>query len=868
MEPLKPGTRIGPHELVAPIGAGGMGEVWKARDTRLDRTVAIKFSHAAFSDRFQREARAIAALNHPNIATLHDVGENYLVMEYVEGKRLTGPMPLAEALALAVEITEALDAAHKKGIVHRDLKPANILVTKSGIKLLDFGLAKHSPSVLPRSDATLTQGVTEAGTIVGTLNYMSPEQAEATEVDHRSDIFSFGCVLYELITGKKAFDGRSRASVIASILTADPVPLAAAQPLAPPALERVIKRCLAKDPDERWQSARDLCEELKWIAESGLDLPTSAARRGRKSMAAVIASAAIGIGALAAALWLWGSKAPQPTPQVVRFTVNAVDPNYPAISPDGRHIAYLGDRDQHLFVQDLDSDEPRSIAGTAGAQRPFWSPDSASIACAMRGELVKVPFAGGPPTLICSLPNPAFFSGSWGAGGEWIVFGSRGAGNKGGLYRVAARGGTASLIIADSPELTAPRDPYFLPLPDDQASFLFAASSLNEDVPARTWIHDLNTGKHHPLGAADGQFPTYSRSGHILYMRLQLGIQMWAAPFSLKTLKVTGEPFPVADSQFVFGVSSNDTLVYLERRRTMHQLAVRDRAGRKTGMIGAAAQDMRNPALSPDAARVAVSAADGTNRNVWIMEMDRPVKIPVTFARGETREFHDDPSWSPSGDRVAYYSAASGRYSVRSRPADGSKSDVELVTSPVPLSLLQWVEADRLLVTRFDNNSRWLEFLKIPVTRLDEDARGANAPPYSEHTARVSPDGRLLAFTSTQSGRGEVHVRPVSQSGGGIQVSEAGASQARWRHDGKELYYVEGNSIIAVTITSSPAAGVRIGKPQLLFTVESGLVNGYDVFPDGQRFLIPEPVEAAKPRGIRVVQNWSAAFAPKRANTQ
>jgi eukaryotic-like serine/threonine-protein kinase len=266
---LKTGERLGPYELLAPIGAGGMGEVWKARDTRLDRRVAIKFSRTGFSERFAREAHAIAALNHPHICTLYDVGPDYLVMEYIEGKPIAGPVPLPKALAMAVEITDALDAAHTKGIAHRDLKPANILVTKSGVKLLDFGLAKHAQSPLSANAATLTRGITQAGTILGTLNYMSPEQAEAKDADHRSDIFSFGCVLYELITGVRAFDGKSAASVIASLLTAHPAPLANAQPLAPPALERVIRRCLAKDPDERWQTARDLRDELKWIAESG-----------------------------------------------------------------------------------------------------------------------------------------------------------------------------------------------------------------------------------------------------------------------------------------------------------------------------------------------------------------------------------------------------------------------------------------------------------------------------------------------------------------------------------------------------------------------------------------------------------------------
>ena len=319
-----------------------MGEVWKARDTRLDRTVAIKFSQTEFSDRFAREAHAIAALNHPHISTLYDVGPNYLVMEYIEGKPLAGPLPLPEALAFAIQIADGLDAAHTKGIVHRDLKPANILVTKAGVKLLDFGLAKLSQRASSLGDLTLTQAITGAGTIVGTLNYMSPEQAEAKEADHRSDIFSFGCVFYELIAGKKAFEGGSPASVIASILTADPAPLASVQPLTPPALERVIRRCLAKDPDQRWQTVRDLREELKWIAEGG----SQAAVPGKLPRRSPLASPPL----LArpydrrdsdCAVVMALERTQQPR-QVVRFALSTADsPQYPAISPDGRHIAYL-----------------------------------------------------------------------------------------------------------------------------------------------------------------------------------------------------------------------------------------------------------------------------------------------------------------------------------------------------------------------------------------------------------------------------------------------------------------------------------------------------------------------------------------------
>ena len=345
---------------------------------------------------------------------------------------------------------------------------------------------------------------------------------------------------------------------------------------------------------------------------------------------------------------------------------------------------------------------------------------------------------------------------------------------------------------------------------------------------------------------------------------LKFGVQMWAAPFSLETLKITGESFPVADSSFAFGVSNNDTLVYIERSAAIQQLTARDRAGRKAGAIGAPAQHIRRPMLSPDGTRIVFSAVEGVKSNIWITEVDRPVKVPVTYARGDSRESYDNPVWSPSGDRVAYSSWSQGRFSIKSRPVDGSGAEVELVTSPTSLGIDQWYKADQILLVRL-SSSRSMEFIKIPASLPEEDAPKGNVLPYAEYNGRVSPDGALLAFVSTQSGRPEIYVRPMSQSAGGRQVSEAGATQPRWRRDGKELFYVEGNSLMAVPVTSS-GTGFSIGRPQLLFTLESGFANGYDVYPDGQRFIIPEPVEGSKPPSLRVVQNWSAAFSPKRSN--
>lgn len=847
--------------------------MWKALDTRLDRTVAIKFALTEFSERFTREAQAIAALNHPHICTLYDVGSNYLVMEYVDGKPLGGPMPLARALSLGVEIADALDAAHTAGIVHRDLKPANILLTKSGVKLLDFGLAKHGKPADSSGDFTMTQPITGAGVIVGTLNYMSPEQAEAKEADYRSDIFAFGCVLYELITGRKAFDGSSPASVIASLLTAEPAPLSSVQPLAPPALERVIRRCLAKDPDQRWQSARDLREELKWIAESGSDAVRPATARTKRQVLTILAFSLLTAVLAGAGVWSWRSGHTMHDIRPVRFTLNTPDTAvpYPAISPDGRHIAYFAGKERSLWVQDLDQDEPRSIAGTAGAQRPFWSADSTYIGFALGEELMKVPVSGGPSISICRLPGPNFLSGSWSLDGEWIVFGSRG-GSKNGLYRVPSRGGNAAIAVEEKPDLIGPRDPFFLPTEANRSLLLFAANAANAGPLSRTvriCLRDLDTGEQRVIDGAEGQFPTYSQSGHLLYMRMNAGVQLWAVPFSLERRTVTGGPFPIADSNFVFGVSKDGTLVYLERSAGMRQLTIRDRAGKATVTSVISGQELETPSFSPEGRRVAYTAIEGYMRNIWVAELDRPVRFPLTFGRNNSSEYYRNPVWSPSGDRVAFISSLGPEYTVVAKAIDGGGAGERLFTSADYLMIAAWYKPDHFILTRSLpslGNFKLRMDIATPGTALP--ALSANTHPYSEMQGRVSADGATVAFSSTQSGQAEVYVRPIGQTVGGKQVSEGGGGEPRWRRDGRELFYRHGNSVYAVPVFTS-TNGLSVGKPQVLFTLDSGLGNyGYDVSADGQRFIFPEPTPGTRPPRIRVVENWSSSLALRQSKAQ
>ncbi len=458
---LTSGTRLGPYEIVGIAGEGGMGDVYRAHDVRLDRDVAVKTLKGPFTERFEREARAISALNHPNICTLHDVGQHegsgYLVMEYIEGKPIAGPMPVDQAVAAGIQICEALHAAHRKGIIHRDLKPANIMVTKSGIKLLDFGLAKLAGStsgVMAASgagsaaeQATLA-ALTGAHTVVGTPQYMAPEQIEARDVDARTDIFAFGCVLYELLTGQRPFEGQTSSSVMAAILATKPRPLEELLPLTPPALERIVSRCLAKDPEDRWQSARDIASELQWVGQGGskVGLPAmvSGRRKVRESMAwGAFALATLGAIGFAVA---WARRAPEPA-ALVRFPLiipaNAQNVSPPLVSPDGRNIAFAADSDgkRLLWIRPLDALEARPLAGTDGAYRPFWSPDSKFIGFLTANKMKKVDIAGGPPQTICDVATQG--DGSWSPTGVILYDGLA----QDTIRRVSATGGVSQPFV-------------------------------------------------------------------------------------------------------------------------------------------------------------------------------------------------------------------------------------------------------------------------------------------------------------------------------------------------------------------------------------------------------------------------------------
>src|SRR5713226_6679005 len=544
---LRTGTRLGPYEILSAIGAGGMGEVYRARDTRLDRIVAIKVLPAHLADdperreRFEREARTIASLNHPHICVLHDIGRqdgiDFLVLEYLEGETLAqrllkGPLPIEQVLQYAIEIADALDKAHRKGITHRDLKPGNIMLTKSGTKLLDFGLAKLKQEVAPANVPlsqlpTASDALTAEGTIVGTLLYIAPEQLEGKEVDARTDIFAFGAVVYEMATGKKAFEGKSQAGVIGAIMSSEPPPMSSLQPMTPPALDRLVKKCLAKEPEKRWQAASDVCDELKWIAEGGsqvgLAMPLVAQRKSRERLALSVAVVLLG-----AALALAGFeyvRRQAPTPQTMRFfvlppetwtlagmgTVTSGSTAPLSVSPDGRRIAFVAggpDGKYLLWVRSLDALTAQLLAGTEGASAPFWSPDSTALGFFAGGKLKKIDVAGGPATTLCDAPDNR--GGTWSRNGV-IVFNP---GNRTMLQKVPASGGvpTAATVLGQG-EIGHYR-PSFLP---DGRHFLYRASKGSE-TSGPIYLGSLDSAERKFLLDADASNVVYTQ-GHLLFLR-------------------------------------------------------------------------------------------------------------------------------------------------------------------------------------------------------------------------------------------------------------------------------------------------------------------------------------------------------------
>ena len=842
------GERIGPYLIEGPLGEGGMGEVWKARDTRLDRTVAIKISKAEFGERFAREAHAVAALNHPNICTLYDVGPNYLVMEHIEGTPLKGPLPVQKAVEYASQILDALDAAHRKGIVHRDLKPANILVTKQGIKLLDFGLAKQAAGPLKQTDATLTG----EGQIVGTLQYLSPEQLQGKPTDARSDLFAFGCVLYEMLSGKRAFVGTSPASVIAAILEHEPAPL----DLHPP-LGRVIAKCLAKDPDERFQTARDLKTALIWAMEQ--QQPAFAIGRLRWPWAVAAASLAIG------ALGTWAftrSRATAVEGQAVRLQLappegGRFDLSSLAVSPDGRMLAYVAavQGKRGLWVRPLNGHAAKALPGTDNALYPFWSPDASSIGYFANSKLWRIGVAGGAPLAICDVTVAT--GGAWGDDGR-IVFGSI----TGPLIRVSASGGSPAPLTAlkSSREESWHRWPQLLP--GGRAVLFQVLAAKVEDTGVYGAFLDRPL---EPVRVVAADRNAIYSSGHLLWRR---GSTLVAQPFDPDRLRLSGEPAavtePVGDGIFTkmaLAGSASGVLLYGASSGNIHQLTWFDRGGKPSGTLGLPGAYSAF-ALSPDGRRVAVPKTEGSGSDLWTLDAKLDAWSRLTFAAG----VNSFPVWSPDGRTIVFYSSSPP--SLSRKDSSGAGAEERVAQSGNALVPTDWSRDGRSLLYYENAPGTNRDLWVLPVTPEGRPQAGARPRPYlrtpkDERFGRFSPEPnpRWVAYDSDFSGRREVYVQAYPEPRGEFLVSSGGGQFPAWGPDGREIFYVSADSkLMSVKLKVGPDF-VQPSPPSVLFDVTvdgvAPVASPYAVAPDGKRFLVRAPViQGAQP--LEVIVNWPA----------
>lgn len=881
------GTRLGPYQVESQLGAGGMGEVYRARDTRLDRTVAIKVLPSQFSQnaelrqRFEREARAISSLSHPHICTLHDIGHqegtDYLVMEYLEGETLLerlekGPLPTAQVLRYAVEIADALGKAHQQGIVHRDLKPGNIMLTKSGAKLLDFGLAKLKVQVAPVADALteMTAGdrkLTEKGTLVGTFQYMAPEQLEGKEADARTDIFAFGAVVHEMTTGKPAFTGKSKASLIAAILEKDPPPISSLQPMAPPALDHVVKRCLAKDPADRWQTVHDLMHELKWIAESGSEVsipaPVVARRKGRERSAWTLAML-MTVVAVALAVAYFRSPGSEvrsvrafiPPPEKATFNFWGPRGGPVAVSPDGRNLAFgatAEDGKNLLWVRPLNGLAAHALPGTEGASFPFWSPDSRFIAFFANGKLKKIEASGGRALAICDAGQDSR-GGTWNREGM-IVFAPAPFGS---LYRVPATGGVPTPVTKlDESSQTTHRWPWFLP---DGRHFLYLAGSLGVSGFQDIYVASLDSKESKLLLHASSS--TAYAQGHLLFLRERTLV---AQPFDLKRLELVGDALPIAEEvngwrpvrSAFFSASDNGILSYQAGGSgSVSRLAWLSREGKQISALGEQLPYFA-PRLSTDGLRLAV-VIEEPSVNIWLYELPRGVNTRFTTGSGPDTS----PVWSPDGSRIVFASARKGPFDLYQKPASGSGNEELLLHSAASKIPTDWSADGRYIAFEQGDpkgNTRtdiWMlpmfgDRKPFPFVETQFDERGA----------QFSPDGRWIAYTSDESGQDEIYVAPFPGPGSKWRISTAGGEEPKWRRDGKELFFLAGDKKLMAAQVKGNGSTFEIGVVRPLFQIHGRKIGGastvYDVSADGQRFLVNTLAEE-NPSPLTLVVNWTA----------
>jgi predicted Ser/Thr protein kinase len=866
------GAKLGPYEILSPIGAGGMGEVYKARDTRLDRIVAVKISQEKFSERFEREARAVAALNHPHICTLYDVGPNYLVMEYIDGAPLKGPLLVEEGLQLAAQIAGALDAAHRKGIVHRDLKPANILLTKSGVKLLDFGLAKSPrPREAPAfTDETRTQAITREGAIVGTLPYMAPEQVQGKDADPRSDIFSFGCVLYEMFVGRRAFGASDSASTIAAILKDDPPPMTELAPLTPRPLDRLVRKCLAKDPDARWQSARDLQDELLWIASRPSEMATGTARPApfpkRERIAWIAALLAVS-SLLAVALWrpdFLGHAAAPKSAGVMRLPLSFPGEGGPLLfilSPDGKHLMYRSQGHQ-VGVYDLASGSHQEIPAFQFAGRGYqpyqWTQDSSAVGAIEGDQVRKVDLATG---LVSTLQIGQSGSFAWNNDGG-VLFSKPGAG----VFRVPPGGGEPKAVTENL--VGDPGNLGIVALPGSQHFLFYIARGRTGSGEIR--LGSLDGKPSTALTIADS-IAQYAWPGHLLYLR---GDTLVAQPFDTARGVITGPARPlvgrvarfrISQAWPMFSASQTGVLIYQAGEQTLSRLTWFNRAGTASGTVGDIA-DYTNPTLSPDGSRLAVSIRDpatGT-RDIWIYDLVRGGRTRFTLDGAD----HLNPVWSPDGSRIAFSSDRKGARDLYVKAVAGVAQEEPLLISAVNKNAEDWSSDGALLSFNYQTGSGF----NLGLLAVSDPAHKMNAfhqPLIRESESSFSPDGKFLAYTAFgEAGPGtEVFAQAVEPGGGRWRISTNGGLEPHWRRDGTELFFLSGDTFDTMMAVDIHVNGKSLsaGIPHPLFKRSTAQVgrNRYVVSSDGQRFLMIVPETRQTETPPMLVVNWPALLSGK-----
>jgi serine/threonine protein kinase/Tol biopolymer transport system component len=880
---LNSGTKLGPYEIIAPLGAGGMGEVYRARDTRLERDVAIKVLPANVSSdsnlrqRLEREAKAVSKLSHSHICTLHDIGHqdgvDFLVMELVEGETLEhkltrGPLPPEQTARLAAQIADALAKAHKQGITHRDLKPANIMLTKSGAKLMDFGLAKLESDPAPLAEA-LTEMTAERskltgeGTIVGTLQYMAPEQLEGKEADPRTDIFALGEVIFETATGKPAFSGRSRASLIAAILTNDPPPIGALQPMTPPALERLVKKCLAKDPDDRWQNASDLASELRWIADyalqTGVAPPTAERSNSFRKITWILATVCVVLLTLAAWLALRSGRE-QLTKPLMLFGL-ALPPDVriysddggPALSPDGRYVAFVAkykDGPIRIWIRALNALEATPLPGTEGGTYPFWSPGGNSLGFFALGKLKRFDLTGNSVRVLCDASD--------GRGGAWnqdgvILFAPQ---PDSPLFRVSENGGTPEQVTQLG-EGKSHRWPSFLP---DGKHFLYTSQPGSTESSAGVFLASLYAP--HGVRVLSEAINAFVAGDYLIYARNGL---LLASGFNLKQGKTEGDGIVLGDqveaitdrNYAAFSISQTGVLAFTPGGQRNHQLVWFNRSGKELNRLEPN-ESFAEFELTADGKRLVTNRKDESNQtSLWIFDLQRGTLSKIS----KPNEDSSSGLWAPDAASVAYLASRSGQWQIIRKWIDGSEREELLVSSPLSKYPDDW-----------SKDGKWLVFESVsPTTKFDLYAvpvEGDHKPqPYlvtlsNEAHARISPDGHWLAYVSDESGQPEVYVQSFPATGKGKwQISTQGGDQPAWSGNGRELFFLSPEQKL-MSVDIKPGAVPEPGIPTVLFgisTVSTGITGARNVYVsshDGQRFLVDSVAQETTTTGVVMQVNW------------